>query len=82
MFANLVAGNVHRFEMLHHRQSGEFQGVVLVGFAFDVGPASGLFVGAADQGGQVEILAQIGDPAVRAAGFHHDQVDRVVFEQG
>ncbi len=80
MLSHLVAWNMDWLELPHHRQTGKFQGVVFLGLAFDIGPAPGFFVGTADQRGELELLAQIGDPAAGAAGFHDDQVDRVVLE--
>ena len=80
MLAPLVRWHVDRFELSHHRQASKFQGVVLVGLAFDVLPSPGLFIGAADQRLQAEFLAQVTDPAAGATGLHHHQVDLAVLK--
>ena len=82
MLAYLVRGHMDRFEVPHHRQSSQLDGVVFVGLAFDVLPSPGLFIGAADQRLQAEFLAQVTDPAAGATGLHHYQVDLVVPKDG
>ena len=66
-----------RFELPHHRQASQLEGVVFVGLAFDVLPPPGFFVGAADERLESQFLAQVADPTAGATGFHHHQVDLV-----
>jgi hypothetical protein len=42
-------GHVDGLEFIHRSHPSEFQGIVFVGLAFDVGPLPGVFVGGADE---------------------------------
>ena len=62
--------------------ASELEGIVFVGFSFDVGPSPGFLVGGADEGLQSERLSEVVDPARGAAGLHDDEVDFLAFEDG
>ena len=79
LFADFGFGDVDTFEVTHHGHPGQPKRVVLVGFAFDVLPLPGFFVGAADQSLESQFVAGIADPAARSTGFHHDQIELALF---
>ncbi len=56
--------------------------IVLVGLSFDVNPPPGVLVGGANKGLQSQADGQVVDPAGGPAGFHDDEIDFVVFEDG
>ena len=67
-------------EFVHGSHASEFQGVVFVRFAFDVGPSPSIFVGRADEGFESEADREIIDPSGGSAGFHDNKIDFVLFE--
>ena len=58
----------------------QFEGVVFVGLAFDVGPPPGFFVGRADEVFEFVFERQIVDPSRGSASLHDDEVGVTVFE--
>jgi len=74
-----LGGHVNRFEFVYGSHSSKFQGVILVGFAFDVGPLPGVFIGRTDECLEAVAYGKIIDPAGRPAGFHDDEVEFVLF---
>jgi hypothetical protein len=79
-FSMRLRRHVHCFEFIHGRHPRQFEGVVLVGLAFDVGPLPGIFVGRADEGLDSQADSQVIDPARRPTGLHDNQIDLVLFE--
>ena len=72
--------HVNGFEFVHGSHASEFQGVVFVRFAFDVGPSPCIFVGRADEGFESEADREIIDPSGGSAGFHDNEIDFVFLE--
>ncbi len=75
LLSHFGLGNVHGDERVEHRHLGELEGIVAIGLSLGVLPGPGLFVGAADDGGQAFFLADVVNPSRRPAGFHDDLVD-------
>ena len=69
------------FELIHCCHTSELEGIVFVGFAFDVTPLPSVFVGGADEGFHAVADGQVVDPAGGSARFHDDAVDFVVLEE-
>ena len=68
-------------QLIYRSQSGQFDGVVFVRFAFDIFEHPSIFVGAADDDLQVQVSTQVTDPTAGAASFHDNQVRVVGFKQ-
>ena len=73
--------HVNGFEFIHCSHTGELEGIVFVGFAFDVTPLPSIFIGGADEGFESMADGQVIDPSRGAAGLHNDAVDFVVLEE-
>lgn len=56
-------GHVNRFELIYRSHARELEGIVFVGFAFDVTPLPSVFVGGADESFQAVADRQVVDPA-------------------
>ncbi|KKK83074.1 hypothetical protein LCGC14_2797020, partial [marine sediment metagenome] len=80
VFSHGVTRYMDRGKLPHHRHSGQLERVVLVRLAFDVLPPPGFVVRAAEQRLEPQFQAEVVDPSARPAGFHHNQIDLVVFE--
>ena len=74
--------HMYGLEFAHGSHAGEFEGVVLVCFSFDVGPLPSVFVGGADEGLLSEADSKVVDPAGGAASFHDDEVAFGLLEKG
>ena len=51
------------FEFIHRSHASELEGIVFVGFAFDVTPLPSVLVGGADESFQAVAAVQVVDPA-------------------
>ena len=74
-------GHVDRLELAHSCHAGEFESIVLVGFAFDITPLPSVFVGGADESFVAKADGKVVDPAGGTAGFHDDEVAFGFFEK-
>ncbi|TWU10273.1 hypothetical protein Pla52o_57290 [Novipirellula galeiformis] len=79
-FPVFMRRSVDGFEFSHGSHASEFEGVVTIGSAFDVGPPPSFLVGATDECFQSVTLSQVIDPARRATSFHDDEVSFRILE--
>jgi hypothetical protein len=59
---------VHGRELIEQRQLREFQRVILVGLAFDLGPPPGFVAGIGDGNCEAQRAGDVEDPAADLAG--------------
>jgi hypothetical protein len=76
-----LVGHGHRLQFPDGGEPSEFEGVIAIGFSFDVLPGPGVAVGVGDQDRSAQLTAEIADPAGGRTGFDDDG-DISMTEQG
>jgi hypothetical protein len=66
---------VNGFELIHRSHARELEGIVFVGFAFDVTPLASVFVGGADESFQAVAAAR---SSIQPEGPHASMTTRSI----
>ncbi len=67
---------MNRFELIHRSHARELEGIVFVGFAFDVTPLPSVFVGGADESFQA--VADMARSLIQPEGPHASMTTRSI----
>lgn len=78
--AMLERRHMDGLELFHGCHACQLEGIVLVGFSFDIRPSPCFFVGGTDERVVTTCSSDIIDPSRGSARFHDDQVRVTIFE--